>query len=280
MALTDRLIEVFFGANTFLPMKTRNILTLIVVAGLTSFSVNEAKATIVIDQDYNFADGAVAGLNAIGSPVYSNGKVTLGAFDYLYSISPVAPGAHNFGFEMILNLPSNNGNVRYLGSVGNSGDYSSSQFGINNFVFARDDYQGTFSNSWPDVSAESAGGKLVGLALVWTDNGNGSSTGSVYLNRNFTGSVTRQVNNQSPWVNPQYITIGSWLGKGTGLSSSGVGDPSSLSVSQVRVFHFSSGGFNSSDLVQVVPEPSTYGLIGIAALGVAFAARRRKQKTA
>jgi hypothetical protein len=29
-----------------------------------------------------------------------------------------------------------------------------------------------------------------------------------------------------------------------------------------------------------VPEPSTYGLIGIAALGVAFAARRRKQKTA
>ena len=29
-----------------------------------------------------------------------------------------------------------------------------------------------------------------------------------------------------------------------------------------------------------VPEPSTYGLIGIAALGVAFAARRRKQKIA
>jgi hypothetical protein len=29
-----------------------------------------------------------------------------------------------------------------------------------------------------------------------------------------------------------------------------------------------------------VPEPSTYGLIGVAALGVAFAARRRKQKTA
>jgi PEP-CTERM motif len=29
-----------------------------------------------------------------------------------------------------------------------------------------------------------------------------------------------------------------------------------------------------------VPEPSTYGLIGIAALGVAFAARRRKLKTA
>ena len=29
-----------------------------------------------------------------------------------------------------------------------------------------------------------------------------------------------------------------------------------------------------------VPEPSTYGLIGVAALGVAFAARRRKLKTA
>jgi len=262
-------------------MKSKNILTLIVAAGLISFSVNEAKATIVIDQDYNFADGAVAGLNAIGSPVYSKGQVTLGAYDYLQSISPVAPGANNFGFEMILNLPSNNGNVRYLGSVGNSGDYSSSQFGIaDNFVYARDDYQGIFSNSWPNVSAESAGGKLVGLALVWTDNGNGSSTGSVYLNRNFTGSVTRQVSNENPWVNPQYITIGSWLGKGTGYAASGVGDPSSLSVSQVRVFHFSSGGFSSSDLVQVVPEPSTYGLIGIAALGVAFAARRRRKQKA
>lgn len=30
----------------------------------------------------------------------------------------------------------------------------------------------------------------------------------------------------------------------------------------------------------VIPEPSTYGLIGIAALGVAFTARRRKQKSA
>ena len=29
-----------------------------------------------------------------------------------------------------------------------------------------------------------------------------------------------------------------------------------------------------------IPEPSTYGLIGIAALGVAFAARRRKIKSA
>ncbi|NBP89960.1 MAG: PEP-CTERM sorting domain-containing protein [Opitutae bacterium] len=29
-----------------------------------------------------------------------------------------------------------------------------------------------------------------------------------------------------------------------------------------------------------IPEPSTYGLIGLGALGVAFVARRRKQKTA
>jgi hypothetical protein len=29
-----------------------------------------------------------------------------------------------------------------------------------------------------------------------------------------------------------------------------------------------------------VPEPSTYGLIGLAALGLALAARRRKLKTA
>jgi uncharacterized protein YjbI with pentapeptide repeats len=41
--------------------------------------------------------------------------------------------------------------------------------------------------------------------------------------------------------------------------------------------------YNTSSLIYAnapVPEPSTYGLIGIGALGVAFAARRRKLKTA
>jgi hypothetical protein len=40
------------------------------------------------------------------------------------------------------------------------------------------------------------------------------------------------------------------------------------------------GGTVNVGVSDVIPEPSTYGLIGIAALGVAFAARRRKQKTA
>ena len=55
-------------------------------------------------------------------------------------------------------------------------------------------------------------------------------------------------------------------------------------------FQNNSGGYNlgsymyDRDLVnfvgRAVPEPSTYGLIGIGALGVAFAARRRKLKSA
>jgi PEP-CTERM motif len=55
-------------------------------------------------------------------------------------------------------------------------------------------------------------------------------------------------------------------------------NPTANQAVTVGVTHNSGGAVAYG--ATTVPEPSTYGLIGIAALGVAFAARRRKLKTA
>jgi len=44
-------------------------------------------------------------------------------------------------------------------------------------------------------------------------------------------------------------------------------------------YSYNTSLINYANAPAPVPEPSTYGLIGIGALGVAFAARRKKQKS-
>ena len=251
------------------PMK-KTFLALVLSA---VFLASSAHATIQVDQDYNFANGPVVGLSSYGpdAPTYSNKQVILGGDDYLQSTTAIAPAGLNAGLEMVLTLPSFSQD-RFLGSLGNQGNYSSIQLSIAwGNLMARDDNGGGDVNT--DLTSFSIvhPGDLVDLAQVWMDNGNGSATTSLYLNGALLGSNTRNnLASESPWSSPQYVTIGGWLGKGTTAN----GGPGPLSVSEVRTFHFASGEFQTSDLT-TVPEPSTYALFGLGALVLIVAYRRK-----
>jgi hypothetical protein len=248
--------------------------TLLALAFAAGFLASSAHATIQVDQDYNFTNGPVAGLSAFGpdAPTYSNHQVILGGDDYLQSTTAIAPAGLNAGLEMVLTLPSFSQD-RFLGSLGNQGNYSSIQLSISGGTLsARDDNGG--GDVLRDLTSFSLvrPGDLVGLAQVWMDNGNGSATTSLYLNGALLGSNTRNnLASESPWNSPQYVTIGSWFGKGTTAN----GGPGPLSVSEVRTFHFASGQFQTSDLL-TVPEPSTYALFGLGAIGILMVMRRKK----
>jgi len=245
----------------------KTILALVLVAG---FTVSSSHALITVQQDYNFTNGPVSGLTSYGpdSPVYSNHQVTLGGDDYLQSASAVAPAGLNAGFEMVFTLPSYANCDRFIGSLGNTGNYSSFQLWIaGGNISARDD------NGGGDASAplSLAPGTLVDVAQVWLDNGNNTATTSLYFNGNLIGSTTRNnLGSEPPWNSSQYVVIGGWYGKGTTAN----GGPVPISVSEVRTFTFGSGQFQSSDLL-MVPEPSTYALFGLGALALVVAYRRK-----
>ena len=230
----------------------KTFLALALVAG---FLASSAHATIQVDQDYNFTSGTVAGLSAFGpdAPTYSNHQVILGGDDYLQSTTAIAPAGLNAGLEMVLTLPSFSQD-RFFGSLGNRGDYSSLQLSMaDGNLMARDDNGGGDVNTDLTSFSRVHPGDLVRLAQVWVDNGNGSATTSLYMNGALLGSNTRNnLASENPWNSPQYVTIGSWFGKGTTAN----GGPGPLSVSEVSTFHFASGQFQASDLL-TVPETST-----------------------
>jgi len=191
-------------------MKTKNILNLIVVAGLTSFAAN-ANAVTTFNIRYS---GASFGNNA--SAV---GTVTLDETQLSQQFVFSGFGTAVLGLSLTVN-----------GASSGNGTFTFSDFG-----HWRWDTNGTTL----DYSKELVGQTLQGGHIF--------GTGDIYSDFNVFGN-----NSSAP----------SGIGQFVLMTQGGTGDALQMTS------------------MSTVPEPSTYGLIGLGALGVAFVARRRKAKVA
>jgi hypothetical protein len=193
-------------------MKTKNILTLIVAAGLTSFAAN-ANAVTTFNIRYS---GASFGNNA--SAV---GTVTLDETQLSQQFNFSGFGTAVLGLSLTVSGASS-GNGTFTFS-----DFSSWRWDTNGT---------TLDYSKELVGQTLQGGHIFGTSDAYSDF-------NVFAN-----------NSSAPFGVSHFV-----------LATQGV-------MGMYEPLKMTS--------MSTVPEPSTYGLIGLGALGVAFAARRRKQKTA
>ncbi len=243
-------------------MKIKNILTLIVAAGLTSFAAN-AKAVATFQDNFsgnsvNTSKWSVNNTNAYGSSqaIVNNGSLQL-------NYRPILTTTYTFDFPITIS-----GSFT-LGTVAQAERLQ---------IVTR--ANGSTTGQW----AEPVGMKFsftangVGIQFV-NNNGNytdyGTSTGlSLNTNTSYNFSIIDSGSIASMIINGSTVystAVASNLSAGNYVSITNRERAAGTLLGPITISPVASAP---------IPEPSTYGLIGIGALGVAFAARRRKQKTA
>ncbi len=242
----DRQVNRSFKPETFSPMKIKNILTLIVAAGLTSFATH-AKA-VVLQNDVTFSTSLSSYniyLQFDGSQwtKYDNGNMpaNVSAATGIISSSRDPSG---------ITIAAYSGQNPYLYSGANTPLVLLRGNGVN--------YYG----------ASSAQHIVAGKAT--------HAAGSAVPNSDWYQAIAYKLNDNTiyyGWLSYSINSDGSQI-----KVSAAYLNPTANQAVTVGVTHNSGGAVAYG--ATPIPEPSTYGLIGIGALGVAFAARRRKLKKA
>ena len=205
-------------------MKSKNILTLIVAAGLTSFAAN-AKASNILYYGTAFSTNSEVGILFDGT--------TLSVTDGGYQGWTLQNYQSFNDFEMgdtpaYLAFGNSRYTYNYTSELGNSTEVSSAL----SFSSAPNFFS-SFTNK--------------NFGLRWnSESSYGANDGNLYYG----------------WMNISYD------------------QPSGVLTFLGAAINTAPNTGITVGATGAIPEPSTYGLIGIGALGVAFAARRRKAKVA
>ncbi len=200
-------------------MKTKNILTLIVAAGLTSFASSASAVTSSYAPLLTQNTAVLNGNSIIGIGNYFGGSVTadVTTSSYIY-----------LDFEY---------NFTYIDGLA---------------IFPMGNSTWTFSST------------ITEFTLGWAAPSNNNTGFNYVVSSTASGVIASGTVPVINYDNSIYGNAASFLHytNAAGFNSVTISTPDSMYAL----------GYGT------IPEPSTYGLIGIGALGVAFAARRRKQK--